>query len=47
MSDKIMVMRNGEVIETGTRDRILQRTDNEYIKRLLDAVPKLGGDRFV
>lgn len=47
MSDKLIVMRRGEVVEAGTRERILHETDNDYIKMLLDAVPKLGGERFV
>lgn len=47
MSDRIVVMRGGEVVGAGTRDEILHKTENDYIRMLLDAVPELGGERFV
>ena len=47
ISDRIVVMRNGRIEESGDRDTILHRTENEYTKMLLDAVPTLGGERFV
>ena len=47
ISDRIGVMRNGRIEESGDRDMILHRTENEYTKMLLDAVPTLGGERFV
>jgi len=32
-------MKNGEIVEVGTRDQILRNPTNEYTKRLLAAVP--------
>ena len=47
MADKIVVMRNGEIEDQGTREHILHETDNAYTKKLMDAVPSLGGKRYV
>lgn len=47
MADKIVVMKNGEIEEQGDRYHMLHHTENEYTKKLLDAVPSLGGRRYV
>ncbi len=47
MGDKIVVMKRGEVVDQGKREYILHRSDNPYTKLLLDAVPTLGGKRYV
>lgn len=47
MSDYIVVMRNGRMEDQGDRNYILYESDNAYTKTLLDAVPSLGGERFV
>ncbi|MCQ2553943.1 MAG: ABC transporter ATP-binding protein, partial [Clostridia bacterium] len=47
MSDYIVVMKHGVVEDQGDRDHILHHSDNEYTRRLLDAVPSLGGERYV
>lgn len=47
MSDRIIVMQNGRIVETGTRTAILKNPENEYTKKLLDSVPKLYGERYV
>lgn len=47
MADKILVMRDGCVVEAGTREQILYHTENAYTRDLLDSVPTLGGERFV
>lgn len=47
MSDQIVVMKHGEIIDAGDRDHILYHTDSEYTRTLLDAVPSLGGVRYV
>ena len=47
ISDSIIVMRSGSIVESGDRGSILHRTQNEYTKMLLDAVPTLGGERYV
>lgn len=47
MSDYILVMRNGRIEDQGDREHILHHSDNPYTHTLLDAVPSLGGERFV
>ena len=47
MSDFIVVMKDGKIEEQGTREYILQESDNEYTRKLLEAVPSLGGKRYV
>ncbi|UFU02289.1 ABC transporter ATP-binding protein [Ruania suaedae] len=42
MADKIIVMRRGEVVESGTAEEIFGRPRHEYTKQLLGAVPHLG-----
>lgn len=46
-SDKIIVMKNGIIMDQGKREYILRETTKEYTKSLLDAVPTLGGMRYV
>jgi ABC-type oligopeptide transport system ATPase subunit len=38
LCDRIAVMRNGKIIETGTRDRVFDAPEHEYTKDLLAAV---------
>ena len=47
MGDKIVVMKHGEVVDRGGRDYILHQSTHPYTKLLLDAVPALGGRRYV
>ena len=47
MGDKIVVMKNGEIEEQGDRAYMLHESRNEYTQKLLDAVPSLGGKRYV
>lgn len=42
MADKILVMKDGEVVERGNRDEILHAPKNPYTKNLLSAVPTIG-----
>jgi peptide/nickel transport system ATP-binding protein len=39
ISDRIMVMNKGEIIETGDPDEIYYRPKMEYTKRLIDSIP--------
>ncbi|AMA60196.1 dipeptide ABC transporter ATP-binding protein [Bradyrhizobium sp. CCGE-LA001] len=41
LSDRVMVMRQGRVVETGTRDEIFLDPRTDYTQRLLAAVPNL------
>lgn len=47
MSDQIIVMKDGEIADQGGRDEILAGTHSNYTRKLLDAVPSLGGVRYV
>ena len=47
MSDYIIVMKKGRVVDAGTPQDILENPSNEYTKQLKDAVPTLGGGRYI
>jgi peptide/nickel transport system ATP-binding protein len=40
MSDRMAVMNNGEIVEIGDTEKIYNNPQEEYTKRLIDAVPK-------
>ena len=46
MSNKIMVMKNGEVVESGPREQIIYSPRHEYTKHLLSAVAVIGGWQY-
>ncbi len=39
MSDRIMVMKEGEIVEFGDADEIFEHPENEYTKLLLESIP--------
>ena len=47
MSDYIVVMKNGKMEDQGTREYIQKESKNEYTRKLLEAVPSRGGERYV
>lgn len=47
MADHILVMKNGRVVDEGSREDILNHPQSEYTRRLLDAVPTLEGEMYV
>ena len=47
MADKIIVMNDGRIVDSGDRDQILNHPSCEYTKNLLASVPAMGGYRFV
>lgn len=47
MSDWIVVMKDGEISDSGNRDEILNGAHSDYAQKLLDAVPSLRGPRYV
>lgn len=47
MADKIMVMQQGKVVDYGSRDDVLFKEHSAYTRQLLEAVPTLGGKRYV
>lgn len=44
MADSIAVMQNGNLMEFGTREDVIEHPQNEYTKNLLSVVPELEGD---
>ena len=47
MSDQILVMKEGQIADTGSRNQILKGGRSIYTQELLEAVPSLGGERYV
>ncbi len=47
MGDRIVVMKNGRIEDQGDREHMLHGSENEYTRMLLEAVPSLGGKRYV
>lgn len=47
LADRIIVMKNGLVVEQGSSQKVVKAPEHEYTKLLLDAMPKIGGDVFV
>lgn len=47
MADKIIVMQDGNVVESGHPDQILKNPTHQYTKHLISAVPDLEGERYV
>lgn len=42
LADRVIVMKNGRIVESGTADQIYNRPQHPYTRQLLDAVPHLG-----
>ena len=47
LSDHLMVMSQGKVVEYGKTENILKNPQADYTKKLLAAVPEIGGKRYV
>ena len=47
MADKIMVMKDGHIVDMGKRSKVLQYPQSDYTKKLLASVPALDGERYV
>ena len=47
ISDKIIVMQNGKIADAGDKNTIINNPKSEYTKKLLAAVPEIGGERLV
>ncbi len=41
LSDRTVVMHNGQIVETGDTEQVCQRPSHPYTKKLLEAVPRL------
>jgi len=42
MADRIMVMQQGKIVESGTPDDIFSHPQTDYTRTLLDAIPRIG-----
>lgn len=42
LADRVAVMKDGRIVEQGPRDDVLDRPQDEYTRRLIDAVPAIG-----
>ncbi|MEW2624070.1 ABC transporter ATP-binding protein [Streptomyces sp. NPDC048106] len=42
MSDRILVMKDGKVVESGTADDVFERPRHDYTQRLLTALPRIS-----
>ncbi len=42
ISDRILVMRNGKIVEEGTADQVMFAPKEEYTKQLIQAIPEIG-----
>ena len=47
MSNRIVVMQNGKIVETGTRDEIMYNPKEQYTKDLINAIPSMEGEPYV
>ncbi len=47
MADKIVVMKEGSIVDMGNRDEVLRCPQSDYTRKLLDSVPSLDGERYV
>ena len=47
ISDKIIVMQNGKIVDKGDKDSVINNPQSDYTKKLLKAVPEIGGERLV
>ena len=44
IADQVVIMQKGRVVEQGPRDRIFDAPQQDYTRRLLDAVPQMDPD---
>lgn len=47
MSEQIIVMQHGKIVDQGTREDVIEHPKSDYTKKLLAAVPEMDGERFV
>ena len=47
MADKIIVMKDGKVMDYGTKEDLLYNSKSDYTKELLNSIPEMEGESFV
>jgi len=47
LSDEIIVMSQGRVVEAGATEKVIKNPQHEYTKSLLASVPEMGKNRYV
>lgn len=47
MSDKIVVMNKGKIMDYGTADEVLNNPQSQYTKELISSIPEMEGRSFV
>ncbi|MBL8542634.1 MAG: ABC transporter ATP-binding protein [Hyphomonadaceae bacterium] len=47
MAQRVVVMRRGQVVETGSAEQIYRAPQADYTRMLLKAVPRIEGERYV
>jgi ABC-type glutathione transport system ATPase component len=45
IADKVCVMKDGKIVESGSKDEVLKAPKHAYTKHLLDCIPRLGDKR--
>ena len=40
-------MQNGKIVDAGNKNEVIENPKSEYTKKLLEAVPEIGGERLV
>ena len=46
ISDNIAVMKDGRMVEYGSKEEVIENPKSEYTKKLIEAIPKLDDLRF-
>lgn len=46
MSDKIIVMEKGKIVDCGTRNQVIFSPESEYTKKLLLSIPEMDGEKI-
>jgi len=47
MADKIIVMKDGKIMDYGTKEDLLYNSKSDYTKELLNSIPEMEGESFV
>jgi peptide/nickel transport system ATP-binding protein len=45
IADKVAVMKNGRVVESGVKEAVLRSPDHAYTRQLIECVPRIGDKR--